>query len=269
MSLPTEYAGRTAIVSGAGDGIGAMLARGLAGRGMSIGVLDVRADAAERIAAEIGGDAFSIVADVSRRESVREASESVRERGRAVALLWINAGVGAAEGIVAARARTVEWVYGVNVLGAIWTAQAFVPLLDVDRGPCHVGVTASSASLVAPDPPLTLYAASKQATFGVAEALRAELAGQGIGTTILCPGILNTTIWDSARARPERFGGPRRMDPGVAGRWQAAPSPDALWPRVEHAIATGGGYLVAATEAATRPRFESRHEAIRRGWHVL
>ena len=58
-----------------------------------------------------------------------------------------------------------------------------------------------------------LYATTKHATFAFADALSAELEDQGIASTILCPGLLNTKIWDGARARPERFGGPSEYGP--------------------------------------------------------
>ena len=73
-------------------------------------------------------------------------------------------------------------------------------------------MTASSAALRAPTGDFPLYAATKHATFAVAEALQSEWAADGIGTTILCPGLLNTNIWNAARARPQRFGGEFRVN---------------------------------------------------------
>mgnify|MGYP001371514331 CR=1 FL=1 len=69
MTDLTEYHGKTAIVTGAGDGIGAMLAKNLAAAGLRVGVQDIRREAAERVAKDIGNGAFALVFDVSNRDA--------------------------------------------------------------------------------------------------------------------------------------------------------------------------------------------------------
>ncbi len=257
-----EYEGRLALVTGAADGIGRMLATELAKSGMRVVVQDVRREAAEATATAIGSAASALAFDVGDRDATMAGADALHSRGERLALLCLNAGVGAGSPITAGRPNVVEWAYAVNVLGVIWSAQAFRPLM-ADEGPRHLVVTASSAALRSPGGDFPLYASTKHATFAVAEALRAEWARDGIGTTILCPGLLNTNIWDAARARPERFGGPRSMDPSIADRWKQAKSPDAMWPHVRAAIASGGGYLVCATDGGeTRDAFEARSREI-------
>lgn len=242
-----EFAGRLAIVTGAAEGIGAMLAEGFARADMAVAVLDIRQDQATRTAArlnELGtGDCFAVSVDVSERDAVFAAADKITQRPEPWGLVWINAGVGAGASLVNGHPRSVEWAYGVNVLGAIWTAQAFLPPLYQAEGARHIGFTASSAALASPAPPLTLYAASKHASMGIAEALRAEAAVENIPMTVLCPGLLNTDIWDAARARPEKYGGVRRMDPSIATPWRDALSPETMWPHIADNIAVGGGYL--------------------------
>lgn len=263
MSDLNAFEGELALVTGAGDGIGEMLAKGFARSGMRVCVQDIREDAALRVADEIGEAAFPMVFDVSDREAALAAAKELQQKGEVLNLLWINAGVGVGAPIIGARQNAVEWAFSVNVLGVIWTAQAFRPLMDTAQGPRHVGVTASSASLRAPDGDFPLYATTKHGTFAVAEALRSELAGDGISTTILCPGLLNTEIWDGAKARPERFGGERRMDPAIAGTWREAKSPDLMWPHITRSIEAGGGYLVCATDVGdTKLAYEARAREI-------
>jgi len=247
-----ELKGRTALVTGAGDGIGEMLAKGLAELGMAVGILDIREDAAARVAADIGEAAFPLTADVSDRDALMSAADLVKARGDGLSVLWINAGAGVGSKLIDGKPETINWAYSVNVLGVIWTAQAFVPLMRETSGPRHLGVTASSASLRDPDMPMPLYGATKQASFAVAEGLRNEVAEDGIDTTILCPGLLNTKIWDGARARPDRFGGPRSMDPSISKRWDEAKTPDVMWPHIEAKMLAGGGYLVCNTEGRVR-----------------
>ncbi|MEL7452159.1 MAG: SDR family NAD(P)-dependent oxidoreductase [Pseudomonadota bacterium] len=257
-----DFAGKTAIVTGAGDGIGEMLAKQLAGVGMQVGVLDIRPDAAARVAGEIGPDAFVLCADVSDRDAMLAAASTVRGRGNGVSFLWINAGAGVGANLIDTRPSVIEWAFGVNVLGTIWTAQAFVPLMKETMGARHLGFTASTASLRDPDMPLTVYGVTKQGAFAVAEGLRNEVAEMGIATTILCPGLLNTDIWDGARARPERFGGERRADPEIAARWRAAKSPEVMWPHIQRVVADGGGYLVCNTEGGMLGTFKERSQRI-------
>ncbi|QTD55032.1 SDR family oxidoreductase [Parasphingorhabdus cellanae] len=264
MSKLGAYAGRMALVTGAGDGIGKMLAIKLAEAGMTVCVQDIREEAAAAVALDIGDGAFSMSFDISDRDAAAAAAESFARDHGDLAMLWINAGVGVGASILAGKPDQVRWAYEVNILGAIWTAQCFAPLLTGD--PCHVGITASTAALRAPEGDFPLYAATKHGTMAVAEALRGELATKNIETTILCPGLLNTEIWDGAKARPERFGGERRMDPKIADLWRDAKTPDAMWPDIERIMAAGGGTLVCATDDGdTRSAMRERMDAIENG----
>ncbi len=240
------YRDRTALVTGAGDGIGKMLAIKLADAGMRVCVQDIREDAAESVANAIGAAAFPMAFDISDRKAVQAAADEFRAQHGGLAMLWINAGVGVGASILEGKPGQVRWAYDVNVLGSIWTAQCFVPLLEGE--PRHVGITASTAALRPPEGDFPLYAATKHGTMAVAEALRGELAARDIETTILCPGLLNTEIWDGAKARPERYGGARRMDPKIATLWREARTPDAMWPHSERVMLGGGGTLTCATD---------------------
>jgi len=260
-----SFRGKTAIVTGAGDGIGEMLARGLAAAGMKVGVQDIRADAAQRVAEELGDGAFPLVFDVSDREACFAAAEHAKAQGP-LNLLWLNAGVGVGSPILSGKSKAIEWALDVNVRGVIWTAQAFTPLMQDAEGPKHVGVTASTAALRPPEGDFPLYATTKHATFAVAEALRGELASQDISTTILCPGLLNTKIWDGAKARPKRFGGVRHMDPSISKMWDEAKAPEVMWPEIARVIGQGGGYLVCSTDQGeTKAAFEARAQEISSG----
>lgn len=261
-----DLGGRLAIVTGAADGIGAMLAEGFARANMAVAVLDIRAEAAEATAQFLDGlgtgACFAMPVDVSVRDELMAVADTLKQRPEPWGVVWINAGVGAGASLVSGNPRTVEWAYGVNVLGAIWTAQAFLPQLYDTDGARHIGFTASSAALAAPQPPLTLYAATKHASMGIAEGLRAEAAEQDIAMTVLCPGLLNTDIWDAARARPERFGGVRRMDPSISGQWKQALLPQTMWPHIAAKIDQGGGYLACLPGEGRHDDIEQRLQDI-------
>lgn len=266
-------AGRLAIVTGAAEGIGAMLAEGFARNGMDVALLDIQQDAAAstaaRLSGETGRDCFALGVDVSDRDALMQTADIIRQKRDDWGLVWINAGVGVGAPLIGQNARAVEWGYGVNTLGAIWTAQAFLPHLFAQKGARHIGFTASSAALAAPQAPLTLYAATKHASLGLAEGLRAEAAAENVPMTILCPGLLNTDIWDAARARPEKFGGPRRMDPAISGQWKEALKPETMWPHIVQNIADGGGYLTCLPPGDRRGDIEERFAALLQSIIVL
>lgn len=270
-------AGRLAIITGAAEGIGAMLAEGFARNGMDVALLDIQEEAAEataaRLRAETGRDCFAVGVDVSDRAALVAAAADLAEKRSDWGVVWINAGVGVGAPLVGGNPRAVEWGYGVNALGAIWTAQAFLPHLfaqnETQKGARHIGFTASSAALAAPQAPLTLYAASKHASLGLAEGLRAEAAAHNVPMTILCPGLLNTDIWDAARARPEKFGGPKRMDPAISAQWKQALKPQTMWPHIAAKIANGGGYLTCLPPGDRRGDIEDRFNMLLQSIVVL
>jgi NAD(P)-dependent dehydrogenase (short-subunit alcohol dehydrogenase family) len=269
MAIIPEYRGRWALITGAGDGIGRALALGFAAEGLNIVALDIRADAAQTVASEaraLGVQARVMAADVSDRDAILRAGQELISANHVPSILWVNAGVGAGASLIEGSQRAIEWAMSVNVLGVAWTAQAFIPAMLKLDGPRHVGVTASSASIVDVQGPYTLYAASKHATAAFAEALAAELKPKGIGTTILYPGLLNTNIWNAARARPDRFGGITLMPDAAGERWRQAQTPDIVVGPTLRTIAKGGGRAVVATDDQTLPLFEARMAAIKAGF---
>jgi NAD(P)-dependent dehydrogenase (short-subunit alcohol dehydrogenase family) len=258
--------GGWALVTGAGDGIGRALALGFARCGLDIVVLDILGDTAAAVAEEaraMGVKARAETVDVSDPDALTACAARLAEDGIEISLLWINAGVGAGATLLGGSRSAIEWAVTVNILSVAWTAQAFAPLLCQPPGAAHVGVTASSASITDVEGPYTLYAATKHGTAAFAEALRAEFAPRGTGVTILYPGLVNTRIWDAARARPDRFGGARHMPDETGARWRAAPLPDVLIAPLLATIARGGGRCVVDVGGDAAGKFEARTTAIR------
>lgn len=266
MTPYTPAKGEWAVITGAGRGIGRFLAQHFAARGMRICALDIDAYEAEQTARLCGEDSRGRGCDVSDREEMAKVAEKLIAQGIVPSLLWINAGVGSADTVLGAKDRTIDWLMGVNVYGPLHTARAFVPAMRKAGKPAHVAVTASSASVTPVSGPFTLYATTKQMTAAVGEALSAELAEDGIGVTILCPGILNTDIWNAAQARPERFGGQRQTPDTVGDHWRAQPGPDVLADGIDETLAAGGGWCIVATEADTHPKMTARHESQEKGF---
>jgi NAD(P)-dependent dehydrogenase (short-subunit alcohol dehydrogenase family) len=265
-----RFKGRLAVITGGADGIGKALGKAFADAGMKVALLDIREDAARETATELsanGADVRGYACDVTLSESIEAAAAAVKADFGSVALLCANAGVGAAGGPIAAKPATADWVLSVNQKGVLDTLRAFRPLMDDGSGPRHVLVTASSASLVSPAASrLALYGGSKHCTMGMAEAAAAELAEEGIATTILCPGLINTRIWDGARARSEHFGGPRYQPEETGENWRQN-GMDVNWVAActLEAITAGDRYC-APVDAHSVDDFEARVAAIRKGF---
>lgn len=259
---------KLAVITGAADGIGAALARQLAARKMRVAILDIRGDAAEATAASLrasGVEAESFACDVSICEQIEDTAQAVRARMGEVSLVWANAGLGIPQGILDAPRDALRWVYSVNLDGVIDTLRAFVPPMQAQEGWRWVGVTGSIAGLVrVPGGASGAYSASKHAVIGVAEAIRSELEPSGVGVTLLCPGIVNTRIWDGARARPDRFGGPTHRPEAVGEQWrQTGMDVDEVCDIAVQAMVNGEFYAVVPDNQATADRIEARSDAIR------
>lgn len=207
-----ELARRVAVVTGGGSGIGRGISLGLAAEEMTVAVADVRVESAEVVAAEIvagGGRAFAVQVDVTSVESLATAAKQVAAEAGGVNLLCANAGVMARIGTL--DEHTIEdWEYtlSVNVLGVVKTVKAFLPLLRASAPDAHIVNTASLGGLMATEGfPIGAYVASKYACVGYSEMLRLELAGEGIGVSVLCPGVVESDLMTtSIQNRPEGFG---------------------------------------------------------------
>jgi NAD(P)-dependent dehydrogenase (short-subunit alcohol dehydrogenase family) len=259
-----------AVVTGGGNGLGRSLARKLAAVGYDVAVLDVDISAATRVADEIaesGGRAFAVPCDVSIAEEIAGAARIVRERIADLRLVWANAGIGHLGGLVSGPGTGFDWIFSVNVSGTIHTLRAFVPALLASSGLRHVGFTASVAGLVTVGERTPGYGASKYAVIGLAESLRAELAAKGVGVTIACPGLVNTEIWNGARARPERFGGafPAPREAGERHRTQGL-SADWVVERIWEQVERGGGYVAPVTGPDVLAEFDARTAEVRAGF---
>ncbi len=206
----TDLHGRNAVVTGAGSGLGAALARTLAEAGANVALLDIDADAAAAKATEIGDElgvtTTSARVDIGDTASVVTAAEHVRVTLGGCDVLCANVGVQQFGAIDKLTEQDWQWVLNVNVLGTIRTVREFLGMLRAGTGQRHIVFTASSGVLV-PSVRLGAYQTSKYAVMGFAESLREELTGEDIGVTIMFPGGMMTRhLESSVAARPSELG---------------------------------------------------------------
>jgi NAD(P)-dependent dehydrogenase (short-subunit alcohol dehydrogenase family) len=210
-----EYSGRTAVVTGAGSGLGAAMADLFANEGAGIALLDIDGERAEAKAAELRGRgtrAFAMRVDVADKASVEAAAAAVQERFGAAHVLCANVGVQQFGAVDRLTDADWDWVMAVNFRGVVNTVGAFLPLLRAGSGPRHVVLTAS-ASVFQYGARMAAYVASKFAVVGYGEVLRQELAAEGINVALLFPaGMATRHIESSMAARPADLG-ESRFDP--------------------------------------------------------
>ncbi|HME04233.1 MAG TPA: SDR family NAD(P)-dependent oxidoreductase [Solirubrobacteraceae bacterium] len=194
--MQPDLTGQTAVVTGAGSGIGRATAILLARHGASLYLADLNLESAQEVARVVdaaGGRANAYELDVSDPAAVDAFAQRVFDEAGGVDILHNNAGIGHAGNVEATTIEDWQRVIGVNLLGVAYGVQAFVPRMLEQRRPASVINTASMAGIV-PTAKMTPYVASKFGVVGMTEALNAELSGRGIHVSAICPGIINTPI---------------------------------------------------------------------------
>ncbi len=187
----------SAVVTGAGSGIGRSFALELASRGGRVVCSDINLAAAQETVSLIearGGKALALACDVSKLEEVEGlANKSEQWLGNPVDLVVNNAGVGiGGRPIGAIPIEDWQWTVGVNLWGVVHGCHVFAPRLRaLGRGGI---VNVCSAASFAAAPMMGPYNVTKAAVLALSETLKAELVGTGVRVTALCPTFVKTNI---------------------------------------------------------------------------
>ncbi len=201
-----DFAGKVAVVTGAGSGFGREFARVGARLGMKLALADIRPGALAATADELRAQGAQLIAetvDVSRGADVERLAQRTLDAFGAVQLLFNNAGVAAGGLVWEHSVKDWEWVLGVNLWGAIHGVRTFVPIMLAQGDDCHVVNTASVAGLLSPQL-MGVYNVSKHGVVTLTETLYQDLrvTGARIGVSLLCPAFVPTGIAQSHRNRP-------------------------------------------------------------------
>lgn len=200
-------AGRTAFITGGANGIGLAMAKAFLSEGMKVAIADVDEAALAEAEATLRGSNAEVRAyqlDVTDRAQFAAVADQVEADLGPVHLVCNNAGVYRGGTMDSVTYEDWDWVLGVNLGGVVNGVQTWVRrMLEHGQGG-HIVNTSSMAGMVT-SPGLGVYNTSKFAVVGLSEALRDDLAEQGIGVSVLCPGMVQTKILDSERTRPESF----------------------------------------------------------------
>lgn len=192
-----ELNGRTALVTGAGKGIGRALALALAGEGVHVGLVARTAADLEQVAAEVrdrapGARVASVAADVGDRAAIEGAVRRIAAELGAIEILINNAAIAEFGSVLEMEPETWERIHRVNVLGTLHATRAVLPAMIERRRGDIVNVASTAGEKGAAT--TAAYAASKAAVLRLTESLQAEVRKHDIRVTALLPSTVNTAM---------------------------------------------------------------------------
>ncbi|WP_218081596.1 SDR family NAD(P)-dependent oxidoreductase [Anthocerotibacter panamensis] len=198
------YRGKTALITGASTGIGAVFAQALAQRGMHLILVARSEDKLQTLAAELVGKhgirAEAISADLSRAGAAKEIYTEVCRRGWAVDLLINNAGFGTYGPFETLDPQRDHAQIMLNVAALVDLTHAFIPAME-QRGTGGV-INVASIAGHQPVPYMAVYGATKAFVLSFSEALWAEYRDRGVRVLALCPGMTATPFHEIAQEPP-------------------------------------------------------------------
>jgi NAD(P)-dependent dehydrogenase (short-subunit alcohol dehydrogenase family) len=214
-----DLKGKTAFITGGASGIGLAMGEAFGREGMNVMLADIEAGAltaaidllrSKQVRCE------GVVADVTRRDSLRSAAlETIAKFGK-VHVVCNNAGVGAGGPFGEVPEKDWDWIIDVNLKGVVYGMEIFAPLIEGHGEGGHFVNTASMAGMLSP-PSMEPYCATKFAVVAMSEGWAGQLAARNIGVSILCPGFVRTRIHESRRNRQEAYGADARDPNSAAG----------------------------------------------------
>ncbi|XP_057208127.1 LOW QUALITY PROTEIN: epidermal retinol dehydrogenase 2 [Triplophysa rosa] len=206
-----DVEGEIALVTGAANGIGKLIAKELGQHGATLVLWDINSEALDRTAKELlqalDVRVYAYTCDCSRRSEVYRVAELVKKEVGDVTILVNNAGVVTGKyTFTEAPDNLVDRTLRVNVAAHFWTYKAFLPVM-IQRNHGHLVCVASHGGLFAMNG-LADYCASKSAAVGFAESIALELLvlrKEGVKTTIVCPYLINTTMFAGCQTKRTSF----------------------------------------------------------------
>ncbi len=192
---------KTVAITGAGSGLGAAMAEVFADQGWRVAVTDIdgarAGETLERIESA-GGTGFALVQDVTAEADWAALESAVLERWGGLEVLVNNAGVATAGSVVDTPPEDWDWVLGTDLLGVVRGCRRFGALMQ-RQGRGHL-VNVSSFAGLAGAPGVSSYGVAKAGVVALSEALRIELAGAGVGVSVVCPAFVDTRLTETMRA---------------------------------------------------------------------
>ena len=207
--MAANLMGKTAVITGAANGIGLAIAERLLNAGMRVVIADIDPNSLDKQVSRLKSEGYLVegkVTDVTSESSVRELAEFTISKFGNIHILCNNAGIGGGaaddKSLWEASISDWKWVLDINVWGVIHGIRVFTPLMLAHGEEGHIINTASKAGLIFGT---SLYSTSKHTVIALTEALYAQLkqVNSKLAVSVLCPGAVNTNLnSNSNRIRP-------------------------------------------------------------------
>ncbi len=193
------------VITGAGSGLGAAMARRFAAEGHAIAVTDVIPERAAAVNAELqgrGARSFSQVLDITRDADWAELHRRVMQEWGGIDVLINNAGVAAAGLFEESPLSDWEWVLAVDLMGVVRGCHTFLPLFRQQAAAGRKGHIVNIASFAGLSgmPGISAYGTAKAGVVALSEHLHTELRACGVGVSVICPAFVQTNLLDEFRA---------------------------------------------------------------------
>jgi NAD(P)-dependent dehydrogenase (short-subunit alcohol dehydrogenase family) len=199
--LSQANASRTALITGAGKGIGEAIGLALAAQGLRVALAARTAADLERVAGRVraaGGEAFPVVCDVTRPDSITAAVAATVEALGPITVLVNNAGAAGSHKFLGHDDRLWQYMLDINLTSVYQVTKAVVPMMVAAQWGRIINV-ASIASKVG-GKYIAAYTAAKHGVLGLTRALAVEFVSYNITVNAICPGYVDTPMTDQAVA---------------------------------------------------------------------
>ena len=197
--------GRTALVTGAGRGIGRAIALALAAEGAQVAVLDVDGVSAERVRGEVearGVKALALPIDLTRRAQVEAAVQTVLAQWGQIDLLVNNAGWDRMQLFVESDEETWDKIITLNFKAVLYTCRAVLPAMAARRAGKIVNIASDAGRGGSSGE--AVYAGTKGAVIAFSKTIAREMARYGVTVNVVCPGLTDTPLLAGMRAESAR-----------------------------------------------------------------
>jgi len=219
----SEFEGRIAVVTGGGRGIGAAISRRLAQGGATVAVTDYDKTSADELAASLVSEGLKAVGyqmDVTDSASVSATVSAIEADVGPIAILVNNAGVSHFTAFLEMSEEEWDQVLTVNLKGVFLTCRAIVPAMAARKSGRIVNMSSILGKLG--EPFFVHYSASKFGVIGLTQSIAAEFAADNITANCVCPGIVETPLWngldEEAVEKSDLFSSPQDVRDFVRAR---------------------------------------------------